>query len=87
MAAKAGGAKNRTLPPGPRGNFLLGSAREMQQDIVQALMDGWRQYGDVVHFRLANQHIYLVAHPDDVKYVLQENYKNYTKVPSECATR
>ncbi len=54
----------------------------MQQDIVQALMDGWRQYGDVVHFRLANQHIYLVAHPDDVKYVLQENYKNYTKVPS-----
>src|SRR5437764_15072267 len=82
MAATGGGVTNRVQPPGPKGNFLLGSAREMQQDIVQALMDGWRAYGDVVHFRLANQHIYLVAHPDDVKYVLQENYKNYTKVPS-----
>jgi cytochrome P450 len=82
MATTVGGAKTRTPPPGPRGNFLLGSAREMQKDIIQALMDGWRAHGDVVHFRLANQHIYLVAHPDDVKYVLQENYKNYTKVVS-----
>ena len=53
MAATPGGVKSRTQPPGPKGNFLLGSAREMQQDIVQALMDGWREYGDIVHFRFA----------------------------------
>jgi cytochrome P450 len=82
MAVTAGEAKRHRQPPGPRGNVLLGSAREMQRDVVQALMDGWREFGDVVHFRLADQHIYLVAHPDDVKYVLQENYKNYPKVPS-----
>src|SRR5687768_15062449 len=82
MAGAAVELIKRPDPPGPRGHFLLGSAREMQRDIIQALMDGWREYGDVVHFRLANQNIYLVAHPDHVKYILQENYMNYPKVPS-----
>jgi cytochrome P450 len=81
MVAATAEIMRRRTPPGPRGNILLGSALEFRRDFIQGLMDGWRRYGDVVHFRVARLHLCLVAHPDQVKYVLQENNRNYPKTP------
>ncbi len=62
--------------PGPRGFFsgwpLLSKPLPFMEQMV-------REYGDVVHLRLANLNFYLLAHPDGIKHVLQENHRNYTK--------
>src|SRR6266545_8174120 len=60
------------LPPGPRGNLLLGSIQEIRRDNVHAFLDAWRRYGDTVRLR-GPVTLYLVAHPDGVKHVLQDN--------------
>jgi cytochrome P450 len=69
------------IPPGPKGKPLVGVGQEMQQDIVTKLMEGFRQYGDIVRFPIPRYEIYLLGHPDHVKHVLQDNNKNYPKIP------
>lgn len=69
------------VPPGPKGKPLVGVGQEMQRDIVTKLMEGFRQYGDIVRFPIPRYQIYLLAHPDHVKHVLQDNNKNYPKIP------
>ena len=69
------------LPPGPRGNLLLGSIQEIRRDNVHAFLDAWRRYGDTVRLR-GPVTLYLVAHPDGVKHVLQDNAANYPRPPA-----
>src|SRR5215203_2580467 len=64
--------------PGPRGNLVLGSIRDIQRDNVQTFIDAWRTYGDVVHFR-GPLKINLVVHPDGVQHVLRDNFRNYRR--------
>jgi cytochrome P450 len=69
------------LPPGPRGHLLLGSIPEIRRDNVHAFLDIWRRYGDTVRLR-GPVTLYLVAHPDGVKHVLQDNAANYPRPPA-----
>jgi cytochrome P450 len=69
--------KGRPIP-GPRGNPVLGSIRDIQRDNVQTFMDAWREYGDIVHFR-GPLTIDLLVHPDYVQRVLRDNYANYPR--------
>ena len=69
--------RGRTIP-GPRGNLVLGSIRDIQRDNIQTFMDAHREYGDIVHFR-GPLTINLVVHPDYVEHVLRHNYKNYPR--------
>ena len=68
------------VPPGPRGNLLLGSLPEIRRDNVYAFLAAWRRYGDTVRFR-GPMSLYLLAHPDAVKRVLQDNAANYPRPP------
>ena len=68
------------VPPGPRGNLLLGSLPEIRRENVHAFLDAWRRYGDTVRFR-GPLTLYLLAHPDAVKQVLQDNAANYPRPP------
>jgi cytochrome P450 len=68
------------VPPGPRGNLFLGSIAEIRRDNVLAFLDAWRRYGDTVRFR-GPLTLYLLAHPDAVKHVLQDNAANYPRPP------
>jgi cytochrome P450 len=68
-------------PPGPRGHLLLGSIPEIRRDNVHAFLDIWRRYGDTVRLR-GPMTLYLVAHPDGVKHVLQDNAANYPRPPA-----
>ncbi|HVN63092.1 MAG TPA: cytochrome P450 [Candidatus Binataceae bacterium] len=43
------------------------------------LRDTFNRYGDVVKYRFGPLPVYLVAHPDGVKHILQDNHTNYTK--------
>jgi cytochrome P450 len=71
------------IAPGPRGNLVLGNARDFQKDIMTTLMKGWREYGDVVQYRGIGPlfPVFCLAHPDHAKHVLQDNNKNYPKTP------
>jgi cytochrome P450 len=64
------------VAPGPRGPL---TALPLMRDPLRALEKAFREYGEVVHFRLLHLHIYAIAHPDGIKHALQDNHRNYTK--------
>jgi cytochrome P450 len=74
-------AVDARVPPGPRGHPLLGSIPAIRRDNVHAFLDAWRRYGDTVRLR-GPLTLYLVAHPEGVKHVLQDHAANYPRPPS-----
>jgi cytochrome P450 len=68
-------------PPGPKGHFLLGNAREFSAGQADYLMRLVNEYGDIVYFKLAQYHVYLLANPDDVREVLVTQASNFEKAP------
>ncbi|MEH1885623.1 cytochrome P450 [Nostoc sp.] len=71
------GSKN---PPGPPSLPIIGCFPQMSTNPLQFLINAAREYGSVVHLgAIGPQQLYLIADPDCVKYVLQENPQNYTK--------
>jgi cytochrome P450 len=68
------------IAPGPPGYPLFGVLPEMWFDSrlkVHARHVG--RFGDVIRYRFGPVEAHLLLHPDDVKYVLQENHVNYVK--------
>lgn len=65
--------------PGPRGLPLLGVMPEMVNDMLGLFTKTARQYGGIAQFKLLNSTYLLVTNPDYVKYILQDNYKNYIR--------
>lgn len=54
----------------------------MQRDgQLSMLLDGWRQYGDIVRFHLGPVNMILVARPEHVEHVLEGHRKNYVRGP------
>jgi cytochrome P450 len=66
-------------PPGPRENWLFGSASSIQRDPLGFNMSMLQRYGNVVAIRFLIWPTYMIFHPQDVKHVLQENHRNYSK--------
>ena len=64
------------IAPGPRGPF---SGFPLLRNPLPFIEKLFREYGDVVRARFLNFPVYIVAHPDGVKHVLQENHRNYVK--------
>lgn len=67
------------LPPGSRGNWLVGSLLEERADAMGMFLRYFRQHGDLVRFRLGWSWIYLVSHPQLVKHFLADNAANYPR--------
>ena len=65
--------------PGPKGYPLLGCLPQFWREPLSTLTNVQRQDGDVVRLDLGTLRFYLLSHPDHVKWVLQENAKNYSK--------
>ena len=66
-------------PPGPPGNFLLGTLLDAWSDPLGMMTKGVREYGEIVGFRFAYIRYVVVADPEAIKHVLVTNAKNYTK--------
>jgi cytochrome P450 len=69
----------RQEPPSPSGHWLLGNAPEMSAGALDFIVRARRDCGDIVRLRFPFIRAYLVAHPDDIKRVVQDNHDNYTK--------
>jgi cytochrome P450 len=79
-AASVSVARNtKRRPPGPKGNFLLGSLRDVSRDWLSFYTGCAKQYGDIVQLRYLHVPICLVVHPRDIEYVLVTNPGNFTK--------
>jgi cytochrome P450 len=57
-------------PPGPKGDWLMGSLSALRGDMLDFWMNCARQYGDVVHMRFLHQHHYMLNHPLDIEQML-----------------
>lgn len=66
-------------PPGPKGNFLLGSLGAMSRDWLGFYARCAKEYGDVVYLRFVHVPICVLVHPRDIEYVLVTNPGNFTK--------
>lgn len=67
-------------PPGPK-DALFGAKLYLdnQRDPLGFMERLSRAYGDVVHFRIGKQKVYLLNHPDLIKGVLLSHYTNFVK--------
>lgn len=68
-----------TRPPGPKGQFLLGSLLPFARDPGNFLLEIARQYGDVVYMRVLHNHYYLLNNPDDIREVLVNQADKFRK--------
>src|SRR5262245_25769277 len=69
------------LPPGPRGVPILGMLPAVRRDPTGTFARAAQRYGDVVYFKIANRHGFLITNPADIRHVLQDNARNYHKSP------
>ena len=75
--------ERRPAPPSPRANRLFGTARRLQRDPLGCLQDFVTEVGPAVRYQFfAHMWGYLFVHPEHYEYILQDNYKNFTKMPS-----
>lgn len=65
--------------PGPKRYPIVGSLPELAKDPMRFLFGAQRQHGDRFYYQMMNNHVYFLAHPDDIKHVLQDNHQNYYK--------
>lgn len=70
---------SETRPPGPKGDFLLGSIRPFSQNPPGYLRQLAREYGDLVFVRLGPYKGYVVAQPDYVREVLVSQAAKFHK--------
>ncbi len=68
----------RTLP-GPRGHWLLGALPRLRTDMLGFFEECFREYGDAAYFPVANRHIMLLSHPDDIERVLVTENRRFIK--------
>src|ERR1700752_3612585 len=67
------------FPPGPKGNFFLGSARELARSWPGHSERCMREYGDIVCYRFLHVPICQLTHPDHIEFVLLKNAANFHK--------
>ncbi|WP_420645399.1 cytochrome P450 [Candidatus Leptofilum sp.] len=68
-------------PSGPKGSLILGNAAQFSEDEPTFLLKNVKQYGDIVYFRLAHMHTYLLGHPDLIREVLVTQREKFEKAP------
>lgn len=68
-------------PPGPKGQFLIGSLRAFGADRLAFLEELAREYGDISMLRLGPRKVYFLNHPDYVHYVLVKHPEKFHKSP------
>lgn len=69
----------RQQAPGPRQWSALKMVTELQRDPLRTLGTLTHTYGDLVRFQVFAWPLYLITHPDHIKYILQEHYLQYNK--------
>lgn len=59
--------------------YGVGAVPSLAKNPLQFFMQSLLNQGDLVPLNLGPTHLLLVHHPDHVRYVLQDNWRNYSK--------
>ena len=68
-----------TLPPGPKGHWLLGTFPEFRRDQLGLHRRCFREFGDVVPFRILHHPAFYLFHPDAIEEVLVTKARDFVK--------
>jgi len=71
--------KGSGVPPGPSPRYPGQYIVEIARNPLAMMVGMQREYGDIAHWRIGPQHLYLFSHPDLVRDVLVTNQKNFHK--------
>src|SRR5215510_634596 len=66
-------------PPSSPGKPFVGHLIEFRHDPPKLLSGLAQEHGDVVHFKLGPQDMYLLNHPDYIRDVLVTHNRNFVK--------
>tara|TARA_Y100001954_G_scaffold39551_1_gene39511 strand:+ start:617 stop:1972 length:1356 start_codon:yes stop_codon:yes gene_type:complete len=71
--------KNNHYPPGPKGQFLLGSIKDYKKDVLSFFLKITEKYGDLVSFNLGPRKAFLTKDPYLAEHILKTKSKIYSK--------
>lgn len=66
-------------PPGPSSILPAKILRQFIHDPLNTFTNIAKEYGDISHFKLARQHVYLVNNPDYIEKILIYDHHNFKK--------
>ncbi len=66
-------------PPSPPGPPLFGNLLQFRRDPLRFLIQTRSNLGDVFRLKLGPENLYVISHPEHIKHVFIDNYKNYEK--------
>jgi cytochrome P450 len=78
-ATAIGRSPSGRIAPGPKGYPILGNLPNMWGDPLSYLLEGALTHGDIVRLRFGPKVAHLLTSPEHIKYVLQDNQKNFSK--------
>src|ERR671931_2343044 len=67
------------FPPGPRPKMPGKLLRQFIRDPINTLSKIAREYGDISHFKLGREHVFLINNPDYIEKVLIYDHRNFKK--------
>src|SRR5689334_8472938 len=67
------------VPPTPPRDPVIGHLRQLRANAIDFYVRSFHEYGDIVRIFFGRTPMYLLAHPDHIKYVLHDNPKNFEK--------
>ena len=68
-----------SVPPGPKPRYPGQYIVEIARNPLAMLIGMQRDYGDIAHWSIGPQHLYLFSHPDLIRDVLVTHQKNFHK--------
>lgn len=71
--------KSEKKIPVAKGHWLLGNLREMNKDVLGMVNKLRPELGDIFYVNVFIIKLLIITKPDYIRYVLQENNKNYIK--------
>jgi cytochrome P450 len=69
----------RKIAPSPKGYPLLGNFLAIRKDPINFFVNSVQEFGDLVRFKLGFLQAHIVTNPEHIKYVLQDNNRNYNR--------
>lgn len=81
-ALQNGAREQGVEAPGPAGRFFLGNIPEFNKDPLEFMVRVMREHGDIASVKLGPAEVMFVAHPEGMKRIFLDNYRNYKLPPT-----
>ncbi len=67
------------FPPGPQPRPVFGNMLDFRRDPLRFFAELQRKHGDIAHFTVGKQHMYLVSRPEWINDILVTHHRNFHK--------